>query len=72
MVLRYRGVCYSYKSPKLDLPAEIRTGCYRGVVWRSPIVQSIECSQPFRILRYRGVLYATGTLYVKENPSEIK
>ncbi|MGF1498617.1 MAG: DUF4278 domain-containing protein [Elainellaceae cyanobacterium] len=72
MVLRYRGVFYSYSPPKLETSEGVRVGCYRGAVWRSPIIQSSNCPQPFRILRYRGVFYATGTIKVKESFSEVE
>jgi Domain of unknown function (DUF4278) len=72
MRLRYRGIAYTYYPPELEATEQQMVGQYRGVLWRSPIIRVVNCSQPLRILKFRGVLYARGDVTLKKSFSDVE
>ncbi len=59
MKLKYRGVSYEYKVPKVTISESEEVGKYRGVTFHfHKLVKAL--SQPVLDLKYRGVPYHTG------------
>ncbi|MFG6107431.1 DUF4278 domain-containing protein [Leptothoe sp. EHU-05/26/07-4] len=59
MKLKYRGVSYDYKAPKVAIADSEEVGKYRGVTFHfHKLVKAL--SSPVFDLKYRGVSYHTG------------
>ena len=66
MELTYRGRCYDYDPPTLEMMEGEAGGLYRGCQWPVRYPRHIPVSQPSHRLQYRGVSYCSHA--TAENP----
>ena len=69
MQLTYRGICYDYNPPRVDLKPTEEAGKYRGVDIRFRTVKKNTVQQPTLDLVYRGVAYRTGESATTSEPT---